>query len=95
MMYKELHGKVAIVTGAASGLGKAIAIRFGEEGMKVVVNYLSKEEEASKVVEEIKREEIRELIEGNYRIIYRVVKEDRVDILTINHSARDLTKRKL
>ncbi|WP_098445674.1 glucose-1-dehydrogenase [Bacillus sp. es.036] len=53
-MYKELHGKVAIVTGAASGLGKAIAIRFGKEGMKVVVNYLSKEEEATKVVEEIK-----------------------------------------
>ncbi len=55
MVYKELHGKVAIVTGAASGLGKAIAIRFGKEGMKVVVNYLSKEEEATKVVEEIKR----------------------------------------
>ena len=36
---------------------------------------------AGKVVEEIKREEIRELIEGNYRIIYRIVKEDRVDIL--------------
>ncbi|PFG12103.1 glucose 1-dehydrogenase [Bacillus sp. es.036] len=54
MVYKELHGKVAIVTGAASGLGKAIAIRFGKEGMKVVVNYLSKEEEATKVVEEIK-----------------------------------------
>lgn len=55
MVYKELKGKVAIVTGAASGLGKAIAIRFGAEGMKVVVNYLSKEDEATKVVEEIKR----------------------------------------
>ena len=54
-MYKELNGKVAIVTGAASGLGKAIAVRFGEEGMKVVVNYLSKEEEAEKVVNAIKR----------------------------------------
>ncbi|QHA94143.1 glucose-1-dehydrogenase [Bacillus sp. N1-1] len=54
-MYKELNGKVAIVTGAASGLGKAIAIRFGEERMKVVVNYLSKEDEAEKVVAAIKR----------------------------------------
>lgn len=55
MVYKELNGKVAIVTGAASGLGKAIAIRFGEERMKVVVNYLSKEDEAEKVVAAIKR----------------------------------------
>jgi glucose 1-dehydrogenase len=55
LVYKELNGKVAIVTGAASGLGKAIAIRFGEERMKVVVNYLSKEDEAEKVVAAIKR----------------------------------------
>ncbi|WP_273852076.1 glucose-1-dehydrogenase [Guptibacillus spartinae] len=55
MVYKELKGKVAIVTGAASGLGKAVATRFGAEGMKVVVNYLSKEDEATNVVEEIKR----------------------------------------
>ncbi|WP_347552761.1 glucose-1-dehydrogenase [Pseudalkalibacillus hwajinpoensis] len=52
-MYKELQDKVAIVTGAASGLGKAIALRFGKEGMKVVVNYLSKEKEAAEVVKEI------------------------------------------
>ncbi len=55
MVYNELQGKVAIVTGAASGLGKAIAVRFGQEGMNVIVNYLSKEEEAAKVVDEINR----------------------------------------
>jgi toxin ParE1/3/4 len=49
---------------------------------------------SGKVVEEIKKEEIRELIEGNYRIIYRIVKEHHVDILTIHHSARDLGRRK-
>lgn len=34
---KRLAGKVAIVTGSSSGIGKAIALRFGEEGARVVV----------------------------------------------------------
>lgn len=46
-----------------------------------------------KIVPEIEDKNIRELIEGNYRIIYKVVSEDRIDILTIHHSSRDLTKR--
>ena len=50
---------------------------------------------AGKIVPEIDKENIRELIEGNYRIIYKIVKDNRIDILTIHHSARDLTKRKI
>jgi NAD(P)-dependent dehydrogenase (short-subunit alcohol dehydrogenase family) len=34
---KDLEGKVAVVTGAASGIGLALATRFAEEGMKVVL----------------------------------------------------------
>jgi 3-oxoacyl-[acyl-carrier protein] reductase len=33
----RLDGRVAIVTGSSSGIGKAIALRFGEEGAKVVL----------------------------------------------------------
>ena len=33
----RLEGKVAIVTGSSSGIGKAIALRFGEEGARVVL----------------------------------------------------------
>ncbi len=50
---------------------------------------------SGKIVPEINKENIRELIEGNYRIIYKTVKDNRIDILTIHHSARDLTKRKI
>lgn len=34
---KRLQGKIAVVTGSSSGIGKAIALRFGEEGAAVVV----------------------------------------------------------
>jgi glucose 1-dehydrogenase len=36
----RLTGKTALITGASSGIGKAIALRFGAEGANVVVNYL-------------------------------------------------------
>jgi 3-oxoacyl-[acyl-carrier protein] reductase len=34
---KRLEGKITVVTGSSSGIGKAIALRFGEEGATVVV----------------------------------------------------------
>ncbi len=37
-MYDSLASKVVLVTGAAGGIGRAIALRFAEEGAKVVVN---------------------------------------------------------
>jgi len=52
----ELQGKVAIVTGAGRGIGRAIAKRFAQEGAKVVVNYSRSEKEASSLAEEIKKQ---------------------------------------
>lgn len=34
MLYKDLAGKVAVITGDSKGIGNAIAERFGQEGMK-------------------------------------------------------------
>ena len=49
----RLDGKVAIVTGGAQGMGRAIALRLAREGAKVVVGDLQ-QEQGQKVAEEIK-----------------------------------------
>lgn len=50
---------------------------------------------SGKIVSEIEENTIRELIEGNYRIIYKIVSEERIDILTVHHTSRDLKKRNI
>ena len=55
-MSKILEGKTAIVTGASSGIGKAIAIAYGKEGARVVVNYHSDEEGAKEAQQQIEKE---------------------------------------
>lgn len=45
---------------------------------------------AGKIVPEINQTDIRELVEGNYRIIYKIIDLNNIVILTIHHSSRDL-----
>ena len=51
---QTLSGKVALVTGASRGIGKAIAISLGKLGAEVIVNYSSSEERAKEVVNTIR-----------------------------------------
>lgn len=51
----RLEGKVAIVTGASRGIGRAIALRFADEGAKVVAAYLANTADAEAVVDEIRQ----------------------------------------
>ena len=48
-----LQGKVAVVTGGSSGIGQAIAIRLGEEGVDVAINYVGRPEGAEATKETI------------------------------------------
>ena len=49
--------------------------------------------EIGKIVEELNDPKVREIIEGNYRIIYRIVSKNELHILLVHHGARDLFKR--
>jgi 3-oxoacyl-[acyl-carrier protein] reductase len=53
MSFASLEGKVALVTGASRGIGRAIALELGRAGAEVVVGYRTGREEAEVVAQEI------------------------------------------
>ena len=52
---KLLEGQTALVTGASSGIGKAVAIGLGHAGADIVVNYIADPDSADAVCQEIER----------------------------------------
>ncbi|HLT53178.1 MAG TPA: glucose 1-dehydrogenase [Flavobacteriaceae bacterium] len=51
----RLNGKVAIVTGGARDIGRAVSVKLAKEGAKVVVNFYESEADAKTTLEEIKK----------------------------------------
>ena len=49
---------------------------------------------SGKIITEITKSNFREIIQSNYRIIYKIVSTQRIDIITIHHASRSLPKRK-
>ena len=52
----KLAGKVAVITGGDSGIGRAIAVHFAREGAKVVVAYLNEHQDAEETQQLVKNE---------------------------------------
>ena len=93
MNAKRLEDRVAIVTGASRGIGRAIAELFAQEGAKTVINYNTSKKEALAIVDKItnqgreaicvktdvsKHAEVKHLVEKTLQ------KYGRVDILVNN-----------
>ena len=51
----KLEGKVAVVTGGARDIGRAVSVRLAEEGAKVCINYCHSEEAARETLELVRR----------------------------------------
>ncbi|RDV83611.1 3-oxoacyl-[acyl-carrier-protein] reductase [Ammonifex thiophilus] len=89
----KLEGKVALVTGASRGIGRAIAEALAASGAKVVVNYLAREEEALQVVNGIKsaggeavarRADVARAPEAQELVEFTVKHYGKIDILVNN-----------
>jgi 3-oxoacyl-[acyl-carrier protein] reductase len=50
----RLEGKVALITGAQQGIGKAISLAYGREGANVVINYLDNQSAAEDIASQIR-----------------------------------------
>ncbi|GBC75213.1 3-oxoacyl-[acyl-carrier-protein] reductase FabG [archaeon HR06] len=88
---RGLKDKVAIVTGAARGIGRATALRLAEEGCKVVINYSKSEKEAEELFERIGEDKsilVKAdvgIVEDCKRLVSKAVEKfGRIDILVNN-----------
>ena len=90
---KLLEGKVALVTGATRGIGRAIALRFAEQGAQVAFTYLSSSAAAESLVAEIEALGVKAVayasnaadFDGAHQVVEQVLAEfGQIDILVNN-----------
>jgi NAD(P)-dependent dehydrogenase (short-subunit alcohol dehydrogenase family) len=99
----KLEGKVALITGGDSGIGKAVAIAFAKEGADVAILYLNEHEDAKQTVAEVEQEGRRclamagDIGKENFckRAVEKVVQKfGGLDIL-VNNAAEQHTQQRL
>jgi len=86
-MNSKFHSRVALVTGASRGIGRAIAVELATAGITVVVNYFQRREDAEAVVRAIEDK-------GGYALAHQADVSDREAVdamfLTIDQKLRRL-----
>ena len=96
----RLRDEVALITGASGDIGRAIALRFAQEGAKIIVNFAHDESKANSLVDEIRatgRDALAVAADvGSIEQVKRLVEIaintfGRVDILVNNASACGIT----
>lgn len=55
-------------------------------------DYLEQHSRIGRIVPELEREDVRELIYKNYRVIYRIISKKQIDIIAVHNSARPLSE---
>ena len=70
------------------------SIRYAEVTVQYLFNsvdILISHPKSGRVVPEFNEEDLRELIRGSYRIVYRIINKSRIDILTVHNTSRLLS----
>lgn len=89
----KLQGKVALITGADSGIGRAVALAFAREGADILISYLTEESDAQETVRVVKEAGRRAIAVGGdigdeghcQQLVQRALQEfGRLDILVNN-----------
>jgi len=89
----KLEGKVALITGADSGIGRAVALAFAREGADILISYLNEEEDAQETARVVREAGRRALtVSGDIQeeahcieLVHRAVRElGHLDILVNN-----------
>ena len=99
----KLQGKVALITGADSGIGRAVAILFAKEGADIAIVYLNEHEDAKKAKSEVEKYGRRAITiagdVGDESFCKQTVKQTidafgRLDIL-VNNAAHQVTQKRI
>jgi NAD(P)-dependent dehydrogenase (short-subunit alcohol dehydrogenase family) len=93
----KLRGKVALITGGDSGIGRAVAIAFAREGADVVIVYLNEHRDANETKRRVEEEGRRCLtVAGDIRkesfcrrVVARTVREFRALDILVNNAAEE------